>query len=104
MHRFCVYGKPALVQHGFSILAGFALGYWNYGWDMLHTVFAIGVTYGLLLVLGGTAISVGLVFVFNLTYLLLGNTIFQSREIIYFKDYFKLQKVTELSCTYNYHS
>jgi lysophospholipid acyltransferase 5 len=56
----------------FSIICGFLLGFWNYGWDIFHTVFAITVTYAVLLVVGGTALSVALVFIFNMTYLLLG--------------------------------
>jgi lysophospholipid acyltransferase 5 len=72
VHRKFVYNKPPAVQHLFSIICGFLLGFWNYGWDIFHTVFAITVTYAVLLVVGGTALSVALVFIFNMTYLLLG--------------------------------
>jgi lysophospholipid acyltransferase 5 len=72
VHRKFVYNKPPAVQHLFSIICGFSLGFWNYGWDIFHTVFAITVTYAVLLVVGGTALSVALVFIFNMTYLLLG--------------------------------
>lgn len=40
--------------------------------EMFHPVAAIGTTYLVLLVIGGTALSVAIIFIFNLAYLLLG--------------------------------
>ncbi|XP_064214490.1 lysophospholipid acyltransferase 5 [Tribolium castaneum] len=72
VHRKYIYGTAAPVQHLFSITCGFLLGYWNYGFDIFHTIFAISVTYAVLNILGGKSLSVAIVFVFNLVYLLTG--------------------------------
>lgn len=76
IHRKFIYGKPPSAHHLFSILSGLLLGYWNYGLDIFHTVFAISLTYSALFILGGTTLSVAIIFIFNLSYLLLGNTQF----------------------------
>ncbi|KAJ8921187.1 hypothetical protein NQ315_013659 [Exocentrus adspersus] len=72
IYRKYVCGKNENLQHLFFALSGFLLGYWNYGMDMLHCVFAIFFTYCTLLLLNGTITSVAITFVFNLSYLLIG--------------------------------
>ncbi|CAH0549779.1 unnamed protein product [Brassicogethes aeneus] len=72
IHRKYVYGKEANLQHLYFIFTGFALGYWNYGNEMFHNVLATFFTFCVLSVLQGTATSVAITFVFNLTYLLIG--------------------------------
>lgn len=72
IHRKYFYGKDVHLQHLFFILTGFFLGYWNYYNDIFHCITAIIVTYAVLSIFGGSAVSVIVTFVFNLGYLLLG--------------------------------
>ncbi|KAJ8976349.1 hypothetical protein NQ317_015220 [Molorchus minor] len=71
-HRKYIYGKDENLQHLFFITTGFILGYWNYGTDIFHCVFTILFTYCTLLILNGSALSVAVTFVFNMSYLLIG--------------------------------
>ncbi|RZB54390.1 lysophospholipid acyltransferase 5 [Asbolus verrucosus] len=72
IYRKFLYGRNAAVQHVFSITFGFLLGFWNYGLDIFHTVFAIALSYSTLFVLGGTSLSVAIIFIYNIVYLLIG--------------------------------
>lgn len=71
-YRQWIYGKNQQLQHIFFILCGFALGYWNYGLDILHPAFAVFFTYLTLAILGGTNVAVAITFLFNMAYLLIG--------------------------------
>ncbi|CAH1102115.1 unnamed protein product [Psylliodes chrysocephalus] len=72
IHRKFIYDKKPLLQHLYFIVTGFLLGFWNYGTDIFHCVFATLFTFGTLGILKGTTASVVVTFVFNLGYLLLG--------------------------------
>lgn len=72
IHRLLLYGKDANLQHIYFALSGLILGYFNYGFDILHTVFAIIFTFLTLVFLDGTLASVAVTFIFNMGYLLIG--------------------------------
>ncbi|KAF5287340.1 hypothetical protein FQA39_LY15943 [Lamprigera yunnana] len=72
LHRKYIYGKDQNLQHISFIVGGLALGYFNYGLDVLHPVITMHITYITLLYLGGTALAVAIIFVFNMGYLLIG--------------------------------
>lgn len=71
-HRKYVYGKDPNIQHLYHFAAGLALGYFNYGCDVVHSSVAMLITYIILVIFGGSAISVALTFIFNMSYLLIG--------------------------------
>lgn len=71
LHRQFLYGKEPFIQHMYFILCGISLGYFNYGSAVIHSAICIVSTYALLLFVGGTALSVGISFVFLMLYLLL---------------------------------
>lgn len=48
------------------------MGYFNYGWDIFHTLIAVLFTYLTLVLTGGTPVSVAITFIFNMSYLLFG--------------------------------
>ena len=60
------------VQHLFFLLTGLLVGYWVIGTGVGHSITAILVTYLILLIAGGSLLSVLLSFSFNLVYLLVG--------------------------------
>nr|CAD7458743.1 unnamed protein product [Timema tahoe] len=72
IHRFTLYGKSTLHQHIFFIVSGLSIGYFNYGWEVLHSMASILVTYTVLFTMGGSLISVAITFIFSMTYLLAG--------------------------------
>ncbi|XP_057668439.1 lysophospholipid acyltransferase 5 [Diorhabda carinulata] len=72
IHRKYIYNKDRNLQHIFFIISGFTLGYCNFGKSIFHNVFATFFTYCTFIILKGTALSVAIVFVFNLGYLLIG--------------------------------
>ncbi|KAK4878022.1 hypothetical protein RN001_010528 [Aquatica leii] len=72
LHRKYIYGKEPNLQHTYFFVTGFALGYFNYGLDILHPLTAMLVTYLILIVFGGTVLAVVTSFVFNMGYLLIG--------------------------------
>ncbi|XP_043279250.1 lysophospholipid acyltransferase 5 isoform X2 [Venturia canescens] len=72
VHRHCLYGKSATLQHLFFITSGLSIGFWNYGWNSLHSAQAVCATYLILLVFGGTLTSTTITFIFNMGYLLYG--------------------------------
>lgn len=71
-YRKHIYGRSPNIQHIYFTTLTLFLGYLNFGWDLLHPLGGILATYLVLLVLGGTALSVAIVFIGNLTYLLVG--------------------------------
>ncbi|XP_069703980.1 lysophospholipid acyltransferase 5 [Periplaneta americana] len=72
IHRYTLYGQFLQYQHLFFVLSGLSIGYFNYGWEVLHSVTSVLVVYGILKIVGGTLLSVISVFVFTMTYLLAG--------------------------------
>ncbi|KAK9737943.1 MBOAT, membrane-bound O-acyltransferase family [Popillia japonica] len=72
IHRKYLYGKEPNIQYLYFIFTGLGLGYFNYGNDIFHAVFAVVFTYVTLLLFGGTEIAVALTFLFNMGYLLTG--------------------------------
>lgn len=73
VYRKYFYGKNQSLQHIYFVVTGLGLGYWNYGFEVFHSVFAVFFTFLTLLILGGTSTSVAVTFVFNMAYLLIGN-------------------------------
>ncbi|KAK2183141.1 hypothetical protein NP493_318g04061 [Ridgeia piscesae] len=71
-HRYFLYGKAQDLQHIYFVVTGLALGYFNFGPNVLHTAVNILIIYVLLRVNGGTVMSVVLSFIINMTYLLVG--------------------------------
>jgi lysophospholipid acyltransferase 5 len=65
-------GQNEKVQHLFFLLTGLLIGYWVVGAGVGHSITTILVTYLILLIAGGSLLSVVLSFSFNLTYLLVG--------------------------------
>lgn len=72
IHRNFLYGTNKNLQHIYFIISGLALGFFNYGIDIVHTVDAVLFTFVLLKFSGGTEASVAISFIFNMGYLLLG--------------------------------
>lgn len=72
LHRRLLRDKSALVQHLYFMLTGLLIGQWVIGPDIAHNLYCVLATYILLLVAGGTLLSVVLSFVFNMGYLLAG--------------------------------
>lgn len=72
IHRKYFYGRDVNIQYLFFILSGFSLGYFNYGNDIFHAVFAVIFTYLTLALFGGSQIAIAMTFVFNMGYLLTG--------------------------------
>ncbi|GJQ83403.1 nes [Trypoxylus dichotomus] len=72
IHRKYLYGKEPNVQYLYFVLTGLGLGYFNYGNDVFHAVFAVAFTYMTLVLFGGSEIAVALIFIFNMGYLLTG--------------------------------
>ncbi|KAK6638461.1 hypothetical protein RUM43_006728 [Polyplax serrata] len=71
-HRKYLYGKAPNLQHIYFIVCGLGLCYFNYGWDTLHSVAAVSITYGVLKVLGGNLTSLLIVFTYTMLHLLIG--------------------------------
>lgn len=60
------------LQHLYFFLSGLLLGHWVVGEGVTHNLYTIGATYLVLQLWGGSALSVGLSFLINLSYLLAG--------------------------------
>ncbi|PNF39053.1 Lysophospholipid acyltransferase 5 [Cryptotermes secundus] len=71
IHRYTLFGQLQY-QHLFFVVSGLSIGYFNYGWEILHSVTSVLVVYGILRIIGGTLISVICVFIFTMAYLLAG--------------------------------
>lgn len=71
-HRCYVINCTPSMQHVYFSLCGITLGYFNYGCDIVHSLFCVLVIYLVLLFIGGTLISVIFSFVFLMGYLLIG--------------------------------
>lgn len=72
LHRYTLYGKSPLIQHLFFFGSGISIGYFNYGTDILHSLVTVITVYLIIVICGGTALSVLLVFFFSMGYLLTG--------------------------------
>uniref|UniRef100_A0A2L2Y2V1 Lysophospholipid acyltransferase 5 n=1 Tax=Parasteatoda tepidariorum TaxID=114398 RepID=A0A2L2Y2V1_PARTP len=72
LHRYLLFGKTPAVQHLYFIFCGLALGFFNYGFDILHSVICVFTTYILLVAIGGTMLSVIMSFLFLMGYLIFG--------------------------------
>ncbi|XP_043603556.1 lysophospholipid acyltransferase 5 isoform X3 [Bombus pyrosoma] len=72
LHRYTLYGKCPVFQHIFFATCGVLICLWNYGLNILHSAAAMYVTYRVLKRLGGSSLSVVIIFVFNMAYLLCG--------------------------------
>ncbi|XP_050493529.1 lysophospholipid acyltransferase 5 isoform X1 [Bombus huntii] len=72
LHRYTLYGKCPVFQHIFFATCGVLICLWNYGLNILHSAAAMYVTYRVLKRLGGTSLSVVIIFVFNMAHLLCG--------------------------------
>ncbi|KAG8229520.1 hypothetical protein J437_LFUL004926 [Ladona fulva] len=72
IHRYTLYGKSPTLQHLYFLSCGVAIGYFNYGFDVLHSISTVVIMYLTLLAIGGTLLSVYASFLFNMGYLLFG--------------------------------
>ncbi|KAL3861608.1 hypothetical protein ACJMK2_007633 [Sinanodonta woodiana] len=81
VHRAVIHGKPSHVQHLYFTFCGLVISYFNFGWELLHPLINICSIWVLLLVAGGTKVSVGVAFTFNTGYLILGYL--QNTEAVY---------------------
>ncbi|KAG1656882.1 Lysophospholipid acyltransferase 5 [Nymphon striatum] len=71
-YRYFLQTKPAIIQNAFFTICGIAIGYFNFGNDIIHSVISVLALYFILLFFGGTVFSVFLSFVFYMTYLIMG--------------------------------
>ncbi|OXA57645.1 lysophospholipid acyltransferase 5 [Folsomia candida] len=69
-HRKFMYGKYHNLQHILFILCGSYIGYFNYGWQLMHAYVCILIQYVVVWVSRGTLFSVVFAFVFQMGYLL----------------------------------
>ncbi|KAH0547447.1 lysophospholipid acyltransferase 5 [Cotesia glomerata] len=72
IHRRFFINKSPELQHIFFISCGTFLGAWNFGWNVGHSALALSATYLILLIFGGSTLSIILTFVFNMGYLSYG--------------------------------
>uniref|UniRef100_A0A0P4W2L8 Lysophospholipid acyltransferase 5 n=1 Tax=Scylla olivacea TaxID=85551 RepID=A0A0P4W2L8_SCYOL len=72
IHRYSLYCKNPLIQHLYFIASGVSIALFNYGQNVVHSVICVLVAWLLLLVMGGTLLSVIISFIFQMTYLLVG--------------------------------
>ncbi|KAK1137299.1 hypothetical protein K0M31_001812 [Melipona bicolor] len=72
LHRYTLYGKCPVCQHIFFATCGVLICLWNYGLNILHSAATVYVTYRILKRLGGSSLSVIIIFIFNMAYLLCG--------------------------------
>lgn len=70
--RNFIYERTPVLQHVCFTISGIALCYFNYGTGVIHSLGCVLVLYILLIVGGGTVLSVAFAFVYFLGYLLLG--------------------------------
>ncbi|XP_051164002.1 lysophospholipid acyltransferase 5 [Leptopilina boulardi] len=72
IHRYTLYGQDPINQHLYFIICGVLLGFWNYGWSILHPIITVCVTYAIIKRLGSTKQCVQASFLFNMAYLFYG--------------------------------
>lgn len=72
LYRSVVLGKSASIQHIFFTLCGLSICYFNYGFDIIHSIINIAVIYVLLLICPATKFSILFAFIFNTLYLVIG--------------------------------
>ncbi|CAD1473272.1 unnamed protein product, partial [Heterotrigona itama] len=72
LHRYILYGKCPVCQHIFFATCGVLICLWNYGLNILHSAATVYVTYRVLKRLGGSSLSIIIIFIFNMAYLLCG--------------------------------
>nr|XP_018895702.1 PREDICTED: lysophospholipid acyltransferase 5 [Bemisia tabaci]XP_018895703.1 PREDICTED: lysophospholipid acyltransferase 5 [Bemisia tabaci] len=65
-------GRSQNEQSLYFFLTGLYLGYYNYGFDIIHCLVNVLFTYGVMLFVGPTRTSVALVFISTMVYLLYG--------------------------------
>ncbi|XP_014228355.1 lysophospholipid acyltransferase 5 [Trichogramma pretiosum] len=71
-YRKRLYGRSPITQHCFFVVSGFLIGFWNYGMDMSHSVYALCLTFLTFKVFGSTWTSVLVTFAYNMIHLLYG--------------------------------
>ncbi|XP_017759421.1 PREDICTED: lysophospholipid acyltransferase 5 isoform X2 [Eufriesea mexicana] len=71
-HRYTLYGKCPICQHIFFASCGVLICLWNYGFNVIHSAATVYINYHILKRLGGTSLSVFIIFVFNMAYLSCG--------------------------------
>jgi len=79
-YRKLLSDKDTKLQHIYFALTGLFLGHWVIGPGVTHGIYAILFNYLLLVIAGGTYLSVVLSFTFNISYLLIGYTFTASEE------------------------
>jgi len=72
LYRKLLSNKDPKLQHVYFTLTGLFLGHWVIGPSVTHAIYAIIFTYLLLVIAGGSFLSVVVSFVFHMTYLLTG--------------------------------
>ncbi|XP_057322360.1 lysophospholipid acyltransferase 5 [Microplitis mediator] len=72
IHRKYFIRQSPELQHIFFIVCGIFLGSWNFGWNVGHSALALSATYLILLIFGGSSVSIVLSFLFNMSYLSYG--------------------------------
>eukprot|EP00088_Acartia_fossae_P070178 TRINITY_DN9328_c0_g1_i8.p1 TRINITY_DN9328_c0_g1~~TRINITY_DN9328_c0_g1_i8.p1 ORF type:complete len:507 (+),score=73.62 TRINITY_DN9328_c0_g1_i8:78-1598(+) len=72
LYRKLLSDKDPKLQHVYFALTGLFLGHWVIGPGVTHGIYAILFTYLLLVIAGGTFLSVVISFIFNIAYLLIG--------------------------------
>ena len=72
LYRRHLANKDTNVQHLYFFLSGLLLAHWVIGEGVTHSLYSILATYLILLVSGGSIISVILSLIVNLTYLMAG--------------------------------
>jgi len=71
-NSFYLRKKPTHYQHIFFTLTGIGIGFFNFGWDISHSLGCVIVQYLLLKILSGTQMCVAVSFIFHMSYLLIG--------------------------------
>lgn len=72
VYRKFIQPKSTLQTHLFIILTGLALGVFNYGYEVYHSIIAILASYILIQMFFATSLLVATTFIFHMSYLLLG--------------------------------
>ncbi|XP_076806513.1 lysophospholipid acyltransferase 5-like [Clavelina lepadiformis] len=80
IHRRSLFAAPKNHQYLYFILSGIGILYWNYGWDVLHSLLCVVTQWLIFLVLGGSVYAVTTSFVFQLGYLTLGYLYFSTSD------------------------
>ncbi|KAL3313893.1 Lysophosphatidylcholine acyltransferase 3 [Cichlidogyrus casuarinus] len=72
VYSILIYRLPAKLQHCYLLFFGLLLCFWNFGFQVIHMIIAIGYTYAVLGRYPATGFSVIAVVLFNLAYLFYG--------------------------------